>query len=134
MAFKVNISNKGKTYKLETENEGFIRNKIGDVIKGESFSPDLEAYDLEITGTSDSSGFPGIKGYEGPQLRRALLTIKDKGMNDRTKGLRLKKSIRGEEISEKTAQINMKVIKEGKKKFEDLIPKKEVSEEKNKGL
>ena len=36
-----------------------------------------------------------------------------------------------EEISEKTVQINMKVIKEGKaKKFEDMLPKKEPVEEK----
>ena len=42
-----------------------------------------------------------------------------------TKGLRLKKTFRGEEISQDTIQINIKVIKPGKKKFEDLLPKKE---------
>lgn len=124
MAFKINVSDKGKTLKIETESESLIQNKIGDTIKGESFSPDLEGYELKITGTSDASGFPGIQGQTGGHLRKLLLTKADKGMNNRTKGLRLKKTVRGEEITEKTSQINMVVVKEGKKKFATLIPKK----------
>lgn len=133
MAFKINISHKGRAYKLESDNEALIRMKIGDKLNGELLSADLDGYSLEITGTSDIAGFPGIKGQIGPQLRKLLLTRKDKGMN-KTKphGLRLKKSIRGEEISEKTAQINIKVLKEGKKKFDDICPPKvkEAKEEK----
>lgn len=128
MAFKINVSDKGKTLKLEIETESLIRSKIGDKVKGESFAPDLEGYELEITGSSDSSGFPGIKGNTGGHLRKILLRKGDKGMNNKRKGIRLKKSVRGEEISEKTVQINMKVIKEGNKKFEDLLPKKEAEE------
>ena len=126
MAFKINISDKGKTLKLESDNEALIRMKIGDKINGDLISGDLDGYEIEITGTSDIAGFPGIKGQVGPQLRKLLLTKKDKGMNTtRPGGLRLKKSVRGEEISEKTMQINMKVLKQGKKKFEELLPKKE---------
>lgn len=126
MAFKINISDKGKTLKAETDNEAFIRMKIGDKISGDLVSADLDGYELEITGTSDIAGFPGIKGEIGGQLRGLLLTKEDKGMNTtRPRGLRLKKTVRGEEISEKTAQINMKVQKEGSKKFSDLLPKKE---------
>jgi ribosomal protein S6E (S10) len=126
MAFKINVSDKGKTLKLETDNEGLIRLKIGDKINGDLISADLEGYTLETTGTSDIAGFPGIKGEVGSQLRRLLLTKNDKGMNQtRPGGLRLKKSVRGEEISEKTVQINTKVIKQGSKKFEELLPKKE---------
>lgn len=130
MPFRINVSDKGKTLNLETEAESLIRSKIGEVVKGESFSPDLEGYELEITGTSDIAGFPGIKGQPGPQLRRILLTQNDKGMRlTKPKGLRLKKSVRGEEISDKTIQINMKVIKHGSKKFADLLPKKEAKVE-----
>jgi len=125
MPFKINISDKGKTLKIESESEDLIRNKIGEVIAGNIVSPDLEGYELEITGTSDIAGFPGIKGQPGSHLRGLLLTRKDKGMNDTRKGMRLRKSIRGEEISEKTSQINMIVKKEGSKKFADLLPKKE---------
>jgi len=104
--------------------------KIGDKIKGDLISAELDGYELEITGTSDIAGFPGIKGEIGGQLRKRLLTKDDKGMNTtRPKGLRLKKTIRGEEISDKTAQINIKVLKEGKKKFDEVCPPKAKPEE-----
>ena len=112
MAFKINVSHKGRTYKAESDNESFIRIKIGEKIEGDLISADLGGYKLEITGTSDIAGFPGIKGQVGGQLRKLLLTKEDKGMNIKGEGLRLKKSVRGEEISEKTAQINTKVLKE----------------------
>jgi ribosomal protein S6E (S10) len=129
MVFKINVSDKGKTLKLETDNEGLIRMKIGDKLAGDMISADLEGYALQITGTSDIAGFPGIMGEVGSQLRKVLLTKNDKGMNTtRPGGLRLKKSIRGEEISDKTVQINTKVLKEGSKKFADLLPKKEEAE------
>lgn len=109
--------------KIETESEALIRSKIGDKVAGSSVDPSLEGYELEITGTSDSSGFPGIKGQVGTQLRGVLLTRNQTGMKNERKGLRLKKSVRGEEISEKTVQINIKVLREGSKKFDTLIAK-----------
>lgn len=133
MAFKINVSHKGKTAKFETDNEALIRAKIGDKINGDVISADLDGYELEITGTSDVAGFPGIKGEIGGQLRKILLTKEDKGMNlTRPRGLRLKKSVRGEEITDKTIQINVKVLKEGKKKFEEFLPKKEEKVEEKK--
>jgi small subunit ribosomal protein S6e len=130
MAFKINISDKGKTIKLESENESLTEAKIGDKIKGEEVSPDLKGYELEITGTSDISGIPGLKGLEGQGYHRKLLS-RGFGMKDTTKGLRLRKTLRGEQISLKTIQINTKVIKEGQKKFAELIKKEEKAEEKS---
>jgi ribosomal protein S6E (S10) len=125
MIFKINISHKGKTYKLEIENEELIGKKIKETIDGKELSPDLEGYKLEITGTSDISGIPGTKSQEGAGYHRELLTY-GFGMKDKRKGIRLRKTLRGEEISAKTSQINTKVLKEGHKKFEELIvPKKE---------
>ena len=49
-------------------------------------------------------------------------------MKNRKKGLRLKKTLRGKEISFKTVQINIKVVKEGDKKFDDIVGKKESAE------
>ncbi len=125
MVFKINISHNGKTLKIETESEDLMRSKIGDKVGGSMIDPSLEGYELEITGTSDTSGFPGVKGQVGTQLRGILLTRNKTGMRNERKGLRLKKSVRGEEISEKTVQINVKVLKEGSKKFDSLLPKKE---------
>ena len=44
-------------------------------------------------------------------------------MKDRRGGMRLRKTNRGEEISPKTIQINIKVIKEGSRKFDELLQK-----------
>jgi ribosomal protein S6E (S10) len=129
MAYKVNVSHKGRTWKAEIDNESFVRTKIGDKITGDMVSPELEGYTLEITGTSDVAGFPGIKGEVGQQLRKLLLTKDDLGMNTtKPQGLRLKKTVRGEELSEKTMQINTKVIKEGAKKFDEVCPAKPAKE------
>lgn len=128
MAFKINISHKGKTLKKETENEELIGKKIGETINGKDISSDLAGYELEITGISDIAGLPGFKGLEGTAYHRRLLT-RGPGMKDTRKGLRLRKTNRGEEISLKISQINTKVLKQGSKKFEELLPKKEVKAE-----
>jgi ribosomal protein S6E (S10) len=122
MPFKINVSNKGKTYKLETENEALVGKSIGETFNGEELDESLKGYSLEITGTSDLSGIPGFKGLEGPGYHKRLLTY-GPGMKDRRKGIRLRKSNRGQEISLKTHQINTIVKTEGNKKFEDLIKK-----------
>lgn len=139
MPFKINISHKGKTLKKEIENEELIGKKIGETIDGRDISGDLVGYELEITGTSDKAGFPGKKDIGGAELKRVLLTkgfslkTKPKGLKKKPvrmpKGLRFKKTVRGNMISKDTMQINTKVNKEGTKKFEELLPKKEVKAE-----
>ncbi|MBR9704089.1 30S ribosomal protein S6e [Candidatus Pacearchaeota archaeon] len=128
MAFKINVSDKGKTLQIETESEFFVGKKIGDNFNGKEASTDLEGYELSITGTSDLSGIPGFSDLEGPQYHRILLK-KGPGMKDKRKGIRLRKTLRGEEISLKTVQINTKVEKEGSKKFSEVIAKKPESKE-----
>jgi len=142
MAFKINISDKGKTLKIETDSESLIGKKIGEPLHGKEISKDLEGYELEITGTSDIAGFPGKKDVEGSVLKRVLLE-KGFGMKKKPrkegkkpvstpKGLRLKKTVRGNTISKDVVQINMIVKKEGSKKFSDLLPKKESKEKESK--
>ena len=128
MAFKINVSHKGKTYKLETENEVVVGKRIGETLSGSDLDENLAGYELEITGTSDLSGIPGFKGLEGPGYHRQLLT-RGTGMRDTRKGVRLKRTNRGEEISSKTHQINTKVLKEGSKKFADLTKNEEAAAE-----
>jgi ribosomal protein S6E (S10) len=128
--FKINVSHKGKTFKAETENESLVGLSIGETLEGKEISEELSGYELEITGTSDKSGFTGMPNIEGPNLHKVLLGYgrgmkkKPKGetkINRKPKGLRLRKTVRGKEISNFTVQINTKVRKEGTKKFESLF-------------
>ena len=136
--FKINISHKGKTFKIETEDEKLVGQSIGDTIKGELINKDLEGYEIKITGTSDKAGFFGSSEIDGPNLHKVLLNY-GKGMhkkpkgekktNKKPKGLKLRKTVRGKEISLATVQINTQVTKEGTKKFDSLFEKPEASKE-----
>ena len=139
MVFKINISHKGKTIKKEVDNESIMGRKIGEPIMGSEVAAELSGYELKITGTSDKAGFPGKKDIEGPELRKVLL-IKGFGMHkipkregkkkrSTPKGLRLKKTVRGNTVGVSTIQINTIVTKEGSTKFQDLLPKKEKAAE-----
>lgn len=140
MPFKLNISDKGKAWKVESSSESIVGKKIGEHIHGKDLSADLEGYELEITGASDSSGFPHKSDVEGPELKRVLLT-KGWGMWKKPRklgkkivstphGLRLRKTVRGNRLSEKTVQINVKVLKHGHKKLEELFPDQNKPKEK----
>jgi len=135
MVFKINLSNKqGKTFKLETEAPALIGKELHDKINGKDVFPDLEGYELKITGASDKSGFTAMKEVEGVGLKKVLLSY-EKGMkkrprkegkkklsNKNPKGLRLRKTVRGKIISDAISQINLKILKEGKKKLSDIFP------------
>lgn len=133
MAFKINISQSGKTFHLETESEELIGKKIGEKVSGGEISGDLSGYELEITGTSDKSGLPGKKDVEGPALRSILLTKGPFLHKIPHKGFRRKKTVCGNEISSNVVQINLNVVKKGGKKLEEIFPeqnKGKVKEEK----
>ena len=139
MVLKLVIGDKGKAYKLEIDTDKLSGKRIGEIVKGDEISGDLHGYEIEITGGSDSSGFPMKKDVEGIGLKRVLLKegwgmhkvprgVKKK--NKRTpKGIRLRKTVRGNTVSDKTIQVNMKVVKEGSKKMEEIYKKEEVSVE-----
>ncbi len=141
MAFKINISEKGKTFNLEAEAEFLKGKKIGDKVQGKEIKPELKGYELEITGLSDKAGFPGKKDVEGQGLKKLLLK-KGFGMKTRQrkegkgkkrrlpKGFKQKKTVRGNTISENISQVNMNVKKSGEEKLDQVLKKqeKEVSE------
>ncbi len=147
MPFKINISEKsGKTYKLESEAEALIDKKLHDNVEGKELSPDFEGYEFEITGTSDKSGFTSIKGISGAGLKKVLLNYgkamkkrpkkegKKKRSNTTPKGLRLRKTVRGEVISSAIVQINLKILKQGKKKLSEIFPDQNKSAEPEKSI
>lgn len=112
---KLNVSDPktGKTKQVEIKDpKALMGLKIGDNFKGELL--DMQGYEFEITGGSDHCGFPMRKGIPG--VRKKILTRGGVGFqeNDR-KGIRRRKTVCGEALNPKIMQINVKIIKPGKK-------------------
>jgi small subunit ribosomal protein S6e len=116
--FKIVIGLKnGKSYQKELKDndaEFFIGKKLGEKVKGNNFG--LEGYEFQITGGSDNSGFPMRKDVEGT-AKKKILAVKGIGVKPKRAGQRQRKTVRGNTISAEIAQINLKVLKEGKEKF-----------------
>jgi len=133
MPFKFNIGAKNsRTFKIEAEAESLIGKKIGESVSGGDIDARLNGYEFEITGTSDKAGFPGLKSVEGASLKKVLLTYGTGMKKLKPRGLRLKKTVRGNTISKDSVQINLKVVKEGDKKLEEIFPEQAKSKEENK--
>jgi len=129
MAFKLNISDKGKAWKIETESEFLVGKTIGDKINGKEIKHELEGYEFEITGGSDNAGFPLSKDVPGLALK-ALLLKKGFGMKDNIEGMRRRKTVRGGTISQLVTLINLKVVKHGTKHLNEIFPEQNKPKEK----
>lgn len=130
MPIKLNISEKGKAWKLEVSEDLLSGKSIGDKFDGKEIKPELEGYELEITGGTDNAGFPLSKDVEGLGLK-GLILKKGWGMKDSRAGIRLRKTVRGKTISGTTSQVNINVLKAGKKPLAEVFPEqgKEKTEE-----
>jgi len=120
----------GKSYQKELTKDAeqkFYGKKISDVFNGELI--DLQGYKFQITGGSDKSGFPMRPEIKGTARKRILLT-KGIGLRSNVSGLRKKKSVRGHTVSDSIAQINTKVVEEGKEKLENVLKPEEKEGEK----
>lgn len=125
--FKIVISDpktrKAYQYEIEKEKASFlIGKKIGDEVDLSLIG--LPGYVVKITGGTDKDGFPMHPNYEGTVKKRVILSSPP-GFHPEKKGERRKKMIRGNTISIDITQINVKVVKDGEKSLEELIPKKE---------
>jgi small subunit ribosomal protein S6e len=115
----------GKSYQKEIDKNAepsFYHKKIGETINGELI--DLQGYQFKITGGSDTAGFPMRSDLRGPKRIKLLLT-KGVGLRKSDKGYRQKKSVRGNTVSDETAQINTVIVKEGSAKLEEVCKKEE---------
>ncbi len=150
MVFKINIGTKsGKTFKLETEAKNLEGKELHQKILGKELDLNselkgLEDYEFEIAGASDKAGFTALESVQGTGLKGVLLSY-EKGMKKRSKregkkkrssytpkGLRLRKTVRGKVISADIVQINLKIIKEGKKPLEEIFPEQNKPKEEKK--
>jgi len=140
MVFKFDLSYKGKTYHLDAEAESLIGKKIGDKVLGEEIKKELEGAEFVITGASDKAGFPSYSKVEGTGLKRVLLTkgfgLKKKHKKKKTakgvlvRGIRMRRTVRANTISQEIVQINLKMTKEGPKPLAAMLGKEEKKEEK----
>jgi small subunit ribosomal protein S6e len=114
----------------ETRAASLIGRKIGEVVEGSTVN--LPGHKAQIMGGSDKDGFPMRPSVHGGVRRRIVLSG-GVGFNPQNEGVRKRKTIRGNVITDEIVQINMKIIekpkgpKEGKKTKEkkEETPKKE---------
>jgi small subunit ribosomal protein S6e len=101
----------GKTKQVEAENKLFNAKKIGDSFKGELIN--LPGYEFQITGGSDSSGFPMRKDVDSGNKKKILI-VKGLGLQKgRREGDRRRRTVAGNTVGKETAQLNVKVTKAG---------------------
>ena len=131
MDLKINIADKksGKSIKKELKEDvaqSFYGKKIGDKMHGESL--DMPGYEFELSGGSDFCGFPMRNDVQGT-MRKQILTTKGMGNRYNRKGMRLRRTVAGNTVYAKTAQLNLKVVKQGPEPLIKEEPKKEEKKE-----
>lgn len=112
---KIVLSNPktGKSYQhvlKDDDAKKLFNHKIGDSVKGELIG--FASYEFVITGGSDHAGFPMRRDVPGV-MRKKILATGGVGIHTREKGKKVRKTVAGNTINDKTAQVNMKVTKEG---------------------
>lgn len=121
--FQINLgASDGKTYRLDIEEENKLRPFIG-LTLGTEIDGDFlgfDGYKFQITGGSDTDGFPMNASVQGA-IRKRILSSGGVGFKPARKGQRKRKSVRGNTISEDILQINMKVLTLGPKKIEEIL-------------
>lgn len=116
MAMKIVMGTKsGKTYQKELsseEAEALYGRVLGEELNGELFG--YSGVKFLIRGGSDDSGFPMRKDLPGSKKKSILITkstgFKGKLRGKRFGGLRIRKTVAGNTIYDKTNQINLKVL------------------------
>ncbi len=125
---KIVISYKENSYQVELpkEKEAHLYGlKIGDKLDGSFIG--AAGYSLKISGGSDKDGFPMKADLSGGS-RKSILLSKGVGFPKGKKGERVRKSVRGNSVSESIAQLNTIVEQAGPTSLDQLFPRKEKKE------
>ncbi|RLG21163.1 30S ribosomal protein S6e [Methanosarcinales archaeon] len=121
--FKVIVSDprSGRAYQITVSGakaDTLIGKRIGDEFSGDVVG--LSGYILKITGGTDKDGFPMRPDLSGPQ-RRKILVSGGVGYKPKKKGVRRRKTFRGNEISADIVQVNVVVSKSGATPIDKLL-------------
>lgn len=125
--FEVVISDPkdGNSYQKKVDGQHanrIIGKKIGEEVDG--IFVELPGYKLQITGGSDIDGFPMKESIPGPG-RKKVLGKDGVGFRSMSDGVKKKKTMRGNTVSDELNQINMKVIESGPKDISELLEEEE---------
>jgi small subunit ribosomal protein S6e len=109
--FKVTVADpdSGTTYQRDVDGQDanrFLGREIGEEVDGAAVG--LSGFTLAITGGSDAAGRPMREDVAGPNLKELLLDG-GAGYKPSRDGERKRVTVRGRQISEDTAQINVRV-------------------------
>jgi len=102
-----------------------IGRRIGEVMDGAAV--DLPAHKIQIMGGSDKDGFPMRPSVHGG-VRRSIVLSGGVGFNPTNEGMRRRKTIRGNVITDEIVQINAKIV-EKPKQAKEAKKSKEKKEE-----
>jgi small subunit ribosomal protein S6e len=140
MAFKIVISEpkSKKAWQKDIDAPALIGKKIGDKVEGSLIG--LSGFTLEVTGGSDKEGFPMREDLDGVSRKKVLLTKgvgfsgtkKIRKVKYKVHGMKKRKYIRGNTVSDSIIQVNMKVL-EGEGDIPMILgipPKEKKAEEK----
>ncbi len=124
--FKIVISNpkNGLSAQREAKEQAarsLIGMKIGDKIAGDSLG--LPGFEFKLTGGSDYCGFPMRKDIPGVG-RKKILAVSGIGFHKIGRGIRQRKTVCGNTVHERTVQVNLTVVKEGKENLFEAAEKK----------
>lgn len=118
-----------KAYSKKVEKPAFVGKKIGDKITLGDVG--LDGYEAIITGGSDKDGVPMNLRVEGSARKKKLIKP-GIGFKSKVKGIRIKRTVRGNAVNADIHQLNVKVTKKGSKKLEEIFPPKEKKAEEGK--
>ena len=118
----------GKSYSIEVEADKakIIGTRIGKEIDGASIG--LTGYKIQITGGSDKDGFPMRVDMPGRGRKKVLLSD-GPCYKPTSKGVKRRKTVRGNVLASDIVQINAKIVKAGTKPIEKLLGGEDAAEE-----
>ncbi len=118
----------GKSHNREVSGHyagALIGKTVGDEVDGIFF--DLPGYKLLLTGGSDKDGFPMRPDLPGPRRKRVLVSG-GTGFRPKKRGLRRRKTLRGNAVGPDTVQLNLKIVTYGPKSIQDAFKEKVTKE------
>ena len=124
----INYPKNGKSYKKvidENKIDSLVGLRIGEEFDGGLI--DMPGYKLKITGGTDKDGFPMRKGIH-TAARIKVLVAGGTGYKPKNKGVRRRKTLRGEIVDRDIAQLNLVVVKEGKQSLDEMFKQEDSKE------